>query len=147
MATNNRLSIRITLGALLYAGLGTGLGGCFERITQRDGPDMAARIHEAPPIRIESSGDVHIIIMQAPNPGWSFSLQGEEQIPEGKRIFVTITKPDPTMLYPQMIVEKQLRTLVSTEVNLEIHARLLDVNETTKRRRYTPINTVDSFEG
>jgi hypothetical protein len=141
----NRTRTRVTLGVLICSGIGLSLVGC-KQIDKRRGPDMALRIQEAPPIRIDRSGDVHLLIMQAPNPGWSFSLQGEEKIPEGKRVFVTIRRPDPTMLYPQTIVEKQLRTLVATKHDLEIHARLLDFKETTKRRRYTPIKPVDSFE-
>ncbi len=107
---------------------------------------MAARMESAPPIRIDSSEEVHLIVMQAPHPGWSIDLDKDEPVVSGKRVYFTIRRPDPAMLYPQVIVEKQLRTLVHSDTEIELYGRILDHAETTRKRGYALVEPVVSFE-
>lgn len=119
------------------------MGGCMKQLK---GPDMGERMKNAPPIRIDDSEEVHLLVMQAPNPGWSYWIDRDERTRNGKRVFVTIRRPDPTMLYPQVIVEKNLRTKVRTEIPIELSGRIVDFGESTRGRGYAPIHPVDAFE-
>ncbi len=134
--------LRLSICLAITGGICLGLGGCLKQ--RRRGPDMAARIQEAPPIRVDDSGEVHILVMQAPNPGWSFVYDQQERTAQGVDVFITIRRPDPSLLYPMIIVEKQVSTPVQTDRPIRVMARLLAHDETTKRRRYAPINQPDS---
>jgi len=118
------------------------LGGCMKQLK---GPDMGERLKDAPPIRMDDSEDVHVLVMRAPNPGWSFWVERDERTREGKRVYVTMRRPDPAMLYPSVIVEKNLRTRVRTDTPIEIYARLLDFDESTRGRGHQRIEPVESF--
>lgn len=118
------------------------LSGCMKHFKD---PEIAHRLDNAPPIRVDDSESVHILVMRAPNPGWSFKVDRDERTSDGERVYVTIRRPDPSMLYPQVIVEKNLRTRVRTQTPIEIHARLLAFDESFSGG-YAPIRSVDSFE-
>lgn len=141
----SRLGLAIAAAGLAI-GLGTGLGGCRAIERKLDPVDMEARMREAPPIRLGEIDDRHLLIMQAPNPGWSFTIDKDEVSRHGRRVFITIRRPDPAYMYPQMIVEKQLLSDAPSSAELTIMARLLDANEKTKNRDYTVLSPVDSFQ-
>jgi len=133
-----------TAAALLMVGvLIGGMGGCMKF---NKGPEMSERLKNAPPIRLDDSQDVHILVMQAPNPGWSFWIERDERTRDGMRVYLTMRRPDPTMLYPQVIVEKNLRTGVRTETPIQIYGRVLEFEESTRGRGHALIKPVDSFQ-
>lgn len=140
---NTNLIVRAMCVSICVLGTVVFAGGCMK---QRRGVNMAERIENAPPIRIDDSQDVHILVMQAPHAGWSFSIEKDEPTPKGKRVYITMWKPDPTMIYPQMIVEKSLRTDVRADTPIEIYGRMINFKESTRDRGYAPIKPVDSFE-
>ncbi|MBL4590382.1 MAG: hypothetical protein JKY96_00330 [Phycisphaerales bacterium] len=143
MATGIQRWAHGALCALICISIVSGLGGCMKQ--RRKGPNMVARMQDAPPIMVDDSGEVYIIVMRAPNPGWSFSYEMNEKTADGVDVFVTIRRPDPSMLYPMVIVEKQLSTPVRTDVEMRLLARLLGHDETTNKRRYAPVGPVGSF--
>lgn len=118
------------------------LSGCMKHFKD---PEIAHRLENAPPIMLDDSESVHILVMRAPNPGWSIRVDRDERIRDGERVYVTIRRPDPTMLYPQVIVDKNLRTRVRTESPIEIHARVLAFDESFSGG-YAPLEAADSFE-
>lgn len=132
--------------AIVGAGLGATLSGCRAIERKLDPVDMEARMSEAPPMKLGEIDDRHLLVMQAPNPGWSFTIDKDEVARNGRRVFITIRRPDPAYMYPQVIVEKQLLTEAPSSAGLTIMARLLDAHEKTKNRDYTVMTPVDSFQ-
>ena len=48
--------------------------------------------------------------LTAPTPGWKFTF---DQVGPGEgEVYVTVTRPDPALLYPAMIVEATLEWIV-----------------------------------
>ncbi len=107
--------------------------------------DMDARLVDAPPIRIDSLNDHHLLTMQAPHSGWMLSIDKDERVADGVRLYVTIRKPDPAFMYPQAIVEKQVLSDVQSETPIFIYARLLESDEKTKGRDHSELIPVDEF--
>jgi len=118
---------------------------CIQRIWERDDTALV-RIVKAPPIAVEAGEDRHLVVMQAPSPGWSIRLDATELTPVGKRVFVTIRKPDPAYQYTQQIVLMRVLTSVRLDSEIEVVGRLLEFNEKTKGRGYAPVPVVESFE-
>tara|TARA_R110000868_G_scaffold119469_1_gene316486 strand:+ start:178275 stop:178727 length:453 start_codon:yes stop_codon:yes gene_type:complete len=129
----------------LTAMMALSIPGCIQRIWERDDTALV-RIVKAPPIAVESGEDRHLVVMQAPSPGWSIRLDATELTPDGKRVFVTIRKPDPAYQYTQQIVLMRVLTSVRLDSNIEVVGRLLEFNEKTKGRGYAPVPVVESFE-
>ena len=107
---------------------------------------MNEPVHNVPPIKVELLNDAHLLIMQAPHSGWGFRIDRDERIAGGTRIFVSVRRPDPTFLYPQAIVEKKLLSDVSSDIHIEIFARVLDNDEKIRAQGYGQIAPVDRFE-
>ena len=108
--------------------------------------DMTERMDELPAMMLDSSDEFHMLTMQAPNPGWSILIDKDELSPVGMRVFVTVRRPDPSFMYPQVIVEKRLKSDVMTDTGIEIYARLLDFDEKSSGRGYVEISPVSQFE-
>lgn len=121
------------------------LSGCIQRIWERD-EDAATRLQNAPMVMLDQDEPFHMVVMQAPSPGWSLRLDATESTPTGKRVFVTIRKPDPAYVYTQQIVSMRALTRVRLDTELEVVGRLLDFDERTKGKGYATIILVDSFE-
>lgn len=108
--------------------------------------DMNVSTQGVPPIKVETLDDHYMLIMQAPNSGWSIAIDKDERIAFGMRLFVTVRRPDPAFMYPQAIVDKRMLSTVRTDSSLEVYVRLLDADEKTKGRGYGKLTPVDQFE-
>lgn len=117
----------------------TMIAGCKLIRKTTDSGAMAERLESAPPIRLESLGEHHMLVMQAPNPGWSYRLDKDERERDGWVVFITIRKPDPAFMYPQRIVDKRLLTEVETKHSIRVLARLLEHNEKGSSDQYAPL--------
>ncbi len=119
--------------------------GCVKRIWQRD--DQAQlRMQHAPLIMLEQSDLHHLIVMQAPSPGWSLRLDATERTPTGKRVFITIGKPDPAYEYTQQIVLMRVLTSVRHDTKIQVVGRILNHDEKSKNMGYAPVTIVESFD-
>jgi hypothetical protein len=119
------------------------LGGCKVLNKDKDAGAMAERLNNAPPVRIETLGDNHMLIMQAPNPGWSYRLDRDERDRDGWVVYITIRKPDPAFMYPQRIVDKRLLTEVESDEPIRVVARLLEHGEKGTGDQYAPLKLTD----
>lgn len=111
-----------------------------------------------PPIRLDQSGGTggvggaggsggrHLLIMQVPTGGWSFTIDKAEITPEGRRIFVTVRRPDPAFMHTQAFVELRALSEVPADTPVEIVARVLDRHQKTDSRVYARVEPVAAFE-
>ncbi len=107
---------------------------------------MNEPVYNVPPVMLEILNDQHLLIMQAPNSGWSILINRDELIPGGKRLFITVRRPDPAFMYPQAIVEKRLLTDIHADIDLEVYVRLLGADQKTKGLGFGKLTPVDHFE-
>lgn len=135
-----RLLVCVMLSAVILPST-----GCIQRIWERD-EDAAQRMQEAPAMTVEDLDSRRLLVMQAPSPGWSIRIDATDRTPEGKRVFVTIRKPDPAFQYTQQIVLMRALTSVRADSEIEVVGRLLEHNEKTKNKGYAKITLVESFE-
>jgi hypothetical protein len=115
------------------------ISGCRAMKKKKDAQSMVQRLQNAPPIRTETLGDHHMLIMQAPNPGWLYKLDRDDRDREGWIVWVTIRKPDPAYMYPQRIVDKRLLTQVESDQPIRVMARLLAHDERGNSDQYAPL--------
>ena len=119
--------------------------GCIQRIWERD-ENASIRMQNAPAMSVRELDGRKLLVMQAPSPGWSIRIDATDRTPEGKRVFVTIRKPDPAFQYTQQIVLMRALTSVRANTEIEIAGRLLEHNEKTKNKGYAKVTLVESFE-
>tara|TARA_R110002073_G_scaffold299270_2_gene466257 strand:+ start:65932 stop:66384 length:453 start_codon:yes stop_codon:yes gene_type:complete len=143
-----RTRSHVFISLLLVSALGaiSPIGGC-KMIKKHWNPiDMNAQLEHAPPIRAQILNNQHMLMMQAPNPGWAFTIDKDEQLKDQVRLYITIRRPDPAFAYPQVIVEKSLLTDIHDRHTMEVYARVLDANEKSDNRGYQPLRTVEQFD-
>ena len=134
------------LSAVLLAVSLCTMGGC-NRIARRwKGVDMNVPVDNVPPIMVDAIDGKYLLIMQAPNSGWSIQAERDERTAEGFRLFITVRRPDPAFMYPQAIVEKRLLSEVDSSKPIEIYARVLDANEKSAGKGYGKITPVERFD-
>lgn len=119
--------------------------GCVTRFITDDA-NVQREVNEAPPITLDENQNRHMLVFQAPNPGWTIRLDQTDRTPDAKRVFVTIRRPDPLLQYTQQIVTKRLLTQVDIDTPLEIRARVLDANERAKKQPYAPLTPASPTE-
>ncbi len=119
--------------------------GC-RAIERMNRVDMSQRLEHAPPIRLGAVDGRHLIILRAPNPGWSIGIDRAEIARHGQRVFITIRRPDPAYMHQQVIVEKRVLTDVRAEAPITIMARLLGAHESGDDRPYGVLEPVESFQ-
>jgi|GEM_PF-3573183 len=96
-------------------------GGCSSQI--RFNPNASP---ETPALSIDTSDGVIDVRMEAPHPGWTIASEGSKRSGDGPRVLVTITRPDPGLLYPQVIATKSVRTNQAPVPGSRVWVRLLD---------------------
>ncbi len=119
--------------------------GCIQRIWERD-EDASIRMQNAPAMSVRELDGRKLLVMQAPSPGWSIRIDATDRTPEGKRVFVTIRRPDPAFQYTQQIVLMRALTSVRANTEIEVVGRLLEHNEKTKNKGYAKVTLVESLE-
>lgn len=135
----NIASIAFRTGCLALICAPLVLSGCKVIRKAADSGEMEARLESAPPVWLETLGDNHMLVMQAPNPGWSYRLDRDDRGRDGWTVWITIRRPDPAFMYPQRIVEKRLLTQVESDQPLRVRARLLEHNENGTSDQYAPL--------
>ena len=150
MHTIRRCSTLVSLSVMALSTMMLIVGGCSvwdsRPRLRKQKIDMNVPVDKVPPIKVEALGEHHLLIMQAPNSGWSIAIDKSERISSGMRIYITTRRPDPSFMYPQAIVEKRLLSNIRTDTSIEIYARVLSADEKTKGRGFGKLTPVDVFE-
>lgn len=127
MRTTLRLFAPALLGlAVLAAGCGGGAGQVEK------GPGQ----YEGPAIRIDSTGQQHLLILTAPTAGWSFTFDQVKKAFGHQELFVTVTRPNPAAMHAQVIVEQRLGTSVDVATPLTVYVREVTYGADPSERPY-----------
>jgi hypothetical protein len=96
-------------------------------------PEIDSGPFSGPPITVNSKNTEHVLVAQLPNPGYSFTLDLTRDGFNRRSVFVTFRRPNPTVLYPQMVVEQRLATGVNSQIPITVYARLVDFDDRSRR--------------
>jgi len=92
-----------------------------------------------PSIEVTQTEGQNAVIVRAPSPGWTVTLDGDRRRLDYDEVFVTLREPDPAFVYPQVIAEHRLLTSVPAERDIEVYARTLGFNQDSAK--YHPVGT------
>ncbi len=81
--------------------------------------------YAGPSLVIDSTGPTHAIIIQAPTPGHTVSLDAVRDRLGGREALITIRQPDPRFMVAQVIVTQRIGTDVPTSISLDVFVRQL----------------------
>lgn len=99
-----------------------------------------------PPIAVDAASTRHLIVMRVPTGGWTLSVDKDEVIPDGRRVYVTARRPDPAFMHTQAFVNLRALTDVPVTTDIEVVARVLDRHAKPDSDVYARINPAASIE-
>jgi hypothetical protein len=99
-----------------------------------------------PPIAAEAANDRHLIVMRVPTGGWTLSVDKDEVIPAGRRVYVTARRPDPAFMHTQAFVNLRALTDVPVSTDIEVVARVLDRHAKPNSDVYARVDPAASIE-
>lgn len=76
-----------------------------------------------PPMKIVPDRTGHLVIVEAPTPGWTITLDRTEPGHRHQRIYLTLREPDPASIWTQVIVEQKVATFVPLHNSVKAYAR------------------------
>ncbi|HYE63447.1 MAG TPA: hypothetical protein VD997_15755 [Phycisphaerales bacterium] len=88
-------------------------------------PETTSEPYLGPPLAIDTSGSEHMVVIQAPTPGWVATLDRVAEQHRHQGVYLTLRRPDPSFVYPQVIVEQRVATTVPTQTPVRVYARVL----------------------
>lgn len=122
----NRLVLSLALSLALVS-----TGGCSS------GRSIATdRAFDGPPITVRPLDEHQLLVVEAPTPGWTMRIDHIQRKLDHADVFVTMQRPDPGVLYAQVIVEQQLLTNVTLSRPVNVYARTLAFGQTRKKPPY-----------
>jgi hypothetical protein len=77
------------------------------------------------PCRIDSSAPEHVAVFSSPSPGYQATFTRMMDGPGRKEVFVTLRKPNPAVVYAQVVVEQRVATPAPSKWPVWVYARLL----------------------
>jgi hypothetical protein len=116
-----RIFTAITLAVVLTTVL-LGEIGCTSRPAL---PETSSDRYLGPPMALDTSAAQHMVVLQAPTPGWVATLDRVAEQYRHQAVFVTLRRPNPGFLYPQVIVEQRVATTVPSASPVKVYARVL----------------------
>lgn len=112
--------------ATLFAGVASlAQSACGPTTGGRDWP-IVITAYDGPVIDAIADDGVYTVRVQSPTPGWEVEIEGTERLADERRVFVSLTRPNPQFVYPAVIVEQLVRTRVPTTEPIGLYARVLE---------------------
>ncbi len=100
------------------------LGGCWGGGGIRD--DLTT---DWPPMRMGEAEERRVVVVESPSPGWVIEFDRSDKISGGRRVLLTVRRPDPTFFFPQTTVEQNIITDVRIGTPVRVYRRLAEHNE------------------
>jgi len=108
------------------------------------GTEVRSRPFEGPQITLDEVRERHVVVVQTPSPGWDVDFDRSRRRLGGHDAFITLRRPDPRFLQPQVIVEKRVLTDVPAGEDIRVLAREVDHDARDPGKSYAPVPTVDA---
>jgi hypothetical protein len=133
-----RLSAVVFIAALLLA-----LIGCQSRPSL---PETTSDPYRGPTLTLDASKPEYDVVVQAPTPGWVVSLDRVAEQYRHHAVFISLRRPNPGFLYPQVVVEQRVATTVPTTGAIRVYARILDPDDRSSSRPYSTAARNDTLD-
>lgn len=104
-------------------------------------------LYSGPEIRLDSTGPVHALVLDAPSPGYAFELSGGRDRLGGRDVAVTVREPNPEFLYPAVMVQLRVTTGVETNQGIRVFARVGPFSGLPDAARYQLVQPLESAPG
>jgi hypothetical protein len=83
-------------------------------------------VYDGPACTLDSSGNQHVVVLQAPSAGWTFSLDRAERKLRTTELFFTATRPDPAFMHAQHVVSLRAGTGVESDRTVIVYVRVAE---------------------
>lgn len=110
------------------------------------GSSIAPDNYSGPPIRLDQLEGRHLLVVSAPTPGWRITIDRTERRLDDTLVFVTLRRPDPGMVYAQVVVEQEVLTPVPGTREVVVYARTTDFGRRDHRPPYHPVRAGATLE-
>lgn len=117
--------------------------GCYSPPAP-EAPGEGASPFAGPPIELRSAGTEHVVVFQAPSPGYEGTLDYVGKGPRAQQVFITIRRPDPAFVYSTQIVEQNIGTGIASGVLVEVFAREVEHGFKGDLEGYAPVRPAAS---
>lgn len=92
-------------------------------------PQASERAYSGPPIRLQSSGSQHVVLVDAPTGGYSLMIDRVQERAGFHDIFVTVREPDPRFLHTQAVTPLRALAPLASSTPARVCARVLSAEE------------------
>ncbi len=107
-------------------------------------PDIDPGPYQGPPVTLDSSRAEHIAIFHAPMPGWVASVDRVAEQYRYQAVFISLRRPNPAFIYPQVEVQQRIATNVVTSVPVKVYVRTQGYDEHDSYNAYTLAAATDT---
>jgi len=111
------------------------------------GVSRSAEPYSGPPITAEAIAGQHVVVLNAPSVGWSFTLDQTEREVDHTDVFLTATRPNPAMMHTQALVRHEVGTTVPASTAVEVFVRVLEYGEKAGSQPYRRALSVPAVPG
>jgi len=111
------------------------------------GSAISPNAYAGPRMQIRPLEGRHLLVVDAPNPGWLVTVDRTERRLDDTQIFVSLRRPDPGMVYAQVMVEQKVLTTVPETRDIVVYARTLDFGRKNQNPPYHRVALDASIEG
>ncbi len=110
--------------ALGLAAAGMTLIGCA---LPKPPPERGQGAYSGPAVSVGERMGKHTAVFECPNPGWAAGFDQLRDDPEGwTAVFVTLRRPSPIFVYPQVVTRQEVLLDVSIQHPVRVFVRVLD---------------------
>jgi hypothetical protein len=99
-------------------------------------PETSSDAYAGPPLALDTSQAEYTVVIQAPTPGWAVTLDRIAEQYRHQAVFVSLRRPNPGYLYPQVVVDQRIATNVATTGPVKVYARILDPDTRRSKGAY-----------
>lgn len=118
------------------------LAGCWG-----GGSAISASAYAGPRMQVRPLEGRHMLVVDAPNPGWLVTIDKTERRLDDTRVFVSLRRPDPGMVYAQVMVEQKVLTTVPETRDIVVFARTLEFGRKGQNPPYRRVTLNASLTG
>ncbi|QOI99289.1 MAG: protease complex subunit PrcB family protein [Phycisphaeraceae bacterium] len=122
--------------ALALAVIAGGFGAAMVSCAGGGEPYAGEDVYAGPPVSLESSRGVWVVVVQSPTGGWSVAVDRVTESRRRKDVFVTLRRPDPRFMNTQAVIEQRVATPVRSDEPVRVCVRVLDHDEDPDSRAY-----------
>lgn len=89
-------------------------------------PNVIAGTFANPAVSLDSTAKRHQVLIETPSPGWVPSMDQSRADFRTTSVYLSLRKPNPAYLYPQVISTQRVATGVPADHAISVYVRTLD---------------------